>query len=157
MDIYSAAINELVTRLTWHTAKNQTPARLMASWTFLDRPTTRFDGVKDFPALMLLLPDLSETFRPRAYGIGSIKFQFEVSTLTSGTLIEHTQAVALAMDCVELRATLAATADAGLAGTLFKPFEMSAGPSQVTDLSMTSKVTLTMMPKAFERGNRRRL
>lgn len=157
MDIYSAAINELVTRLTWHTARSQTPARLMGTWTFFDRPTTRIDGVKDFPALMILLPEFSEAYRARAYGVGSMKFEFQVSTPTSATLITHTAAVALAIDCVERRATVGAELDPGLAGTLMKPFDVSAGGQQGTDLSLTTKITLSVMPKPFERGNRRRL
>ncbi len=156
MDIYSAAINELVTRLTWHTTKAQTPARLMATWTFFDKPTSRIDGVKDFPALMILMPDMAETYRARAFGIGAMKFEFQVSTLTSADLITHTAAVALAMDCVERRATLGAEVDPGLAGTLMKPFEASAGGQQATDLTLTTKITLSVMPKPFERGNRRR-
>jgi hypothetical protein len=157
MDIYSSVIAEIITRLTWHTTAGQTPARLLDGWTFYDRPTARIDGSKNFPALMLMLPEFSETYRARAYGIGALKFEFQVSTKTSDTLVTHTAAVALALDAVERRATTGAEVDAGLAGALYRPFEASAGGSQVTDLSLTSKVTLSMIPKAFNRGDRRRL
>jgi len=154
MDVYSAAIAEIIARLTWHTGASN---RLMWGWTFFDRPVTRMDGVKDFPALMVTPPDITESYRPRYYGTGTMRFDFLVSTPTSAPLTTHTAAVALAIDAVERRATAAAEVDPGLAGTILKPFEASVGSGPITDLTITSKVTLSLMPKAFNRGNRRRV
>ncbi len=157
MDIYSAAIAELVTRLTWHTTAGQTPARLLDGWSFNDRPLARMDGIKDFPAISITIPEMTETYRARAFGVGTMKFEFFVSTSTGAALTAHTSGIALAIDAIERRGNALAAVDPGLHGSLVKPFEVSVGNAQITDLSLNSKVSLTLMVKPFERGNRRRI
>lgn len=157
MDVYTAAITELLARLAWHTTAGQTPARLLDGWAFNDKPMSRMDGIKNFPAVSLTIPEMSEAYRPRVFGVGTMKFEFFVSTKTGDVLTVHTAAIALALDAIERRGNLLAAVDAGLHGALAKPFEASVGNAQITDLSLNSKVTLTLMVRPFERGNRRRL
>lgn len=156
MDIYSSAVNEIVTRLTWHTA-TATPARLLAGWSFVDRPMSRVDGVRDFPSIAIGIPEIAEDFRARHYGTALMKLDIYVSTKTTDTVMTHTAAVALALDAIECRATSGAELDAGLVGTLLKPFDVSIANAQIAELAVTSKVTLSLAIKAFNRGNRRRV
>jgi len=141
--------------LTFHST-TATPARILNGWKFSPIPVASVDGLRDFPSLRPTAPEGTEEYRPRI-GVGTMRFEYFVATDRQLGLVVHSTAVAISLDAVERSGDAAALPDPGMSGSLCKPFDCSFGNVQISDLSITTRVVLTLMVRLFDRGNRRRI
>lgn len=145
--VYSNPVTVLIARMAAHA----TTGGLLEGFRWYDAPTEHPDGQKDFPSVQLWLPEITETYSPRL-GTGELKCNLTVSVLRSTGLAGLLDAVSAVMNAVETREN--GQINPGLAGTLMRPVDMTAGNCFASPLSLTAEVTLVMQPKIFDRGQR---
>jgi len=152
MGNYSRPVDEILARLTYHTA--DVSGRILRGLRFIPTPIVRVDGLDDFPALALFIPKMRETY-PTARAQGFMSWNFAVAVKREdGCASELMQWVEKVLDALETKRDGSGLIDTNIGGTM-KPFEASIVNAFALDLSVCAELTLSIEPRPSTRGGRR--
>jgi hypothetical protein len=119
-------------------------------------PTTKIDGVKDFPSLRLFVAELTETRFATFKKHGVLELNFLVSTAKSLGLPAHLVMLEKVMDALETHPD-SQLADTTFGGLVREPVELRFGDAGASDIGMHTQLYLVANLPRFQGGQRRLL
>lgn len=147
----SAPVAKLIERLELSVK----PGQRLDGWKLHVLPVERIDGLKDFPFVAVELPTWSEAYRSAKVVLPTLSVVLNVGTAKEKTgLAGHLKALSDVLNAVELNVETPRVIDPGLSGTILRPFEVAARETQTLDISLLTKLTLTIEAKPALRGRR---
>lgn len=149
MGRYAAVVTELIARMNFHKGTGQ----MLQGLGFRETPEVQTDGLKDFPWAMFFLPSITESYHVRNIADSTLRLNLAITTDRKYGIPALLVWVEKVMDALETNRTTLAY-DPNLGGTT-KPFEMEMANAFALDLSLTAQITITVMPKPMQRGQRR--
>lgn len=154
MGRYSSVVDAINRRINAHRAAGQ----MLAGIKFSDTPVVDVEGQSDFPIIRHWLPELGE--RPNggwAIIDGLMTLNLTVSTSRKVGLVAHIEKLELVMDALEtpIDGEAAGEGELTVEGATAKPAVLAMKDPFVTDLSINSQITISVLPKPVSRGRRR--
>lgn len=150
MGRYSTPIQDLIDRLTYHTATGQTPARMLAGMKIVQVPTVEVEGTTDLPSARIYVPDFIEFFAPARNIDGAVQVKVIIAS-------DRAQGIPAALAWVEKFLDAVQTNTSGdvsaLSGTA-RHFDVNVKDSMPTDRSLDVPLMLTLHLKKNEVGHR---
>lgn len=157
MGDYSRPLIELASRMVYHTTAGQSPARILEGAKWYPYPQQRTEGQDDFPYVQMSSVTGGEVYRAGSRpGLvqPSLIVTIEVSNKRDSNN-GHPELMAWVekvLDAMETDTT--GVVRPSLDGTM-RPFDMQITQDIALDASLTKVITVTIVPKVVERGNRR--
>lgn len=149
----SAPITEAIARLQYH-AEAADPVRMLDGWRIISQPIREVEGQKDFPFVLVQVPNLTGDFRPTRHEDYSLQLILGVSVSKEEGVDGLFERVAKVLNALETTRDGRFNIDPGLSNSIMKPFSWTASQNFALDLSLNANITVTMQPRRGTRGLR---
>lgn len=149
MGRFSSVLAKLNDRIKRQTAEN----KILAGFTFVDTPTADIEEEKDYPIIRQFMPDLIETPHARFISDGTMVLRLTVSSDRSKGLVDHLEHVEKFLDALERNPE--GEIDLTLGHVIAKPMQVVVKEGFVLENSLTSQITISVLPNVVTRGARR--
>jgi hypothetical protein len=149
MGRYSSIVAALTARLNAHRVEDG----LLAGFNYQETPVKDVEGQSDLPMIRQFIPSIGEKLHSNKIVDGSFDLNLTLSTDRADGLAAHLGKLERLMDAIETDPDDGL--DDCLGKTTIKPITFSVKEPFMSELSITSQLTISAQPKLCSRGNRR--